>query len=102
MRRLRLVGLTFVVLCTTGAILAASAWAIPAEFKAETYPVVEKSTSTNIHGFSIAAGAVVSLCKAATFNTGEEGAENPTKESETLTVHPKYSECFISIPAGNS
>jgi len=63
---------------------------------------VEKSESTNIHGFSIAAGAVVSLCKKATFNTGEEGATNPTKESETITVHPIYTECFISIGAGNS
>jgi hypothetical protein len=44
----------------------------------------------------------VSICKKATFNAGEEGAENPKGSSETITVHPTYSECFISIPAGNS
>jgi hypothetical protein len=102
MKRIRLIGLTVAAVCALGALFATSAFATLPEFRAESYPVVEKSKNTNIHGFSIAAGAVVSLCKSATFNTGEEGAVNPTKESETITVHPIYSECFITIPAGNS
>jgi len=102
MKRIRLIGLTVAAVCALSALLASSAFATLPEFRAETYPVVEKSNSTNIHGFSIAGGAVVSLCETATFNTGEEGAPNPTKESTTIEVHPKYSNCFISIGAGNS
>jgi hypothetical protein len=102
MRGIRLVRLGFAAACAATALLATSASATAALFRAETYPVKELSTNTNIHGFSIAAGAVVSLCKHATFNTGEEGAPNPTAASETITVHPTYTECFITIPAGNS
>jgi hypothetical protein len=35
----------------------------------------------------------VIACKKAAFNSNEEGASNPTKESSILVVHPIYSEC---------
>jgi hypothetical protein len=66
---------------------AGSGW----QFKAATYPVTEKGEATNIHGFEIT--GAISICKKATFDTGEEGAPNPTKPQETLEVHPIYTEC---------
>jgi hypothetical protein len=45
-------------------------------FKAATYPVTYKAEAANIHGLEIAGATLI--CHKATFNTGEEGAPNPT------------------------
>jgi hypothetical protein len=62
-------------------------------FKAATYPVTEKAEATGIHGFEIA--GAVTICHKGTFNTGEEGAPNPTQSQGTLEVHPVYNECKV-------
>ena len=84
MKRIRLIGLSFTMVCALSAIVAASAAAAP-EFKAGIYPVEWKGTATNIHAFS--GGGQVIACRKATFNTNEEigkvgagkEATNPTK-----------------------
>src|SRR5947208_7791517 len=91
-----------------GAITAASASASP-EFDAAVYPttgVEQKATQLNIQGFN--GGGVVIACRKFTANTNEEigkvgtgkEATNPKKNSPTLIVHPKYTECRGTLAAG--
>jgi hypothetical protein len=77
------------------AMSSATAQAGAGPFNAASYPVTEKAEATNIHGFEIA--GAVTICHKGTFNTGEEGAPNPTKAQETLEVHPIYSECKVEM-----
>jgi hypothetical protein len=78
------------------ALIAATASAAGAyQFKAASYPVIDRANSATLHGFEIT--GAVSVCRKATFKTGEEGAPNPTAAVETLVVHPIYSECEVSI-----
>src|SRR5262249_30318120 len=65
------------------------------QLKAGAYPVNSISHATNPHGFEIA--GATSVCKKGEFKSGEEGAPNPAGPQETLEVHPKYSECEITI-----
>jgi len=92
-----------------GAITAASASASP-EFDAAVYPttgVEQKATQLNIQGFN--GGGVVIACRKFTANTNEEigkvgtgkEATNPKKNSPTLIVHPKYTECRGTLAAGS-
>lgn len=99
MKRISLIGLSFIMVCAVTAVAAASAVANP-EFHAAIYPAEWKGTATNVHAFS-GAGVVIA-CKKASFNTGEEKAVNPTTNSATLTVHPKYEECQGSLTVGIS
>jgi hypothetical protein len=85
------VACALIVAMSSAAAQAAGSW----PFKAATYPVTEKGEVTNIHGLEIP-GAVV-ICHKGTFNSGEEGAPNPTGPQETLEVHPIYSECEIEM-----
>src|SRR6516162_4883904 len=103
MKQIRLTSLTFTVACAMGATFVTSAWAIPAEFKAETYPAVVTAFSTNGHGFSVSSGQLISVCNHATFATGGLGAPNVQMQAETLTVRPFYTECHVSVAGlGNS
>ena len=103
MKQIRLTSLTFTVACAMAATFATSAWAIPAEFKAETYPAVVTAFSTNGHGFSVSSGQLISVCNHATFATGGLGAPNVQMQAETLTVRPFYTECHVSVAGlGNS
>src|SRR5207248_4571003 len=61
----------------------------------EAYPVEVRGHSTTPQEFGFA------TCTEATFNTNEEGAPNPTKESSTLLVHPRYRECRTTLAAGS-
>src|SRR5437764_15237276 len=99
MKRIRLIGFTFMMVCAASAIVAASASALPFEFRAETYPVEWRGPNTNFHRFEIA-GAVIT-CRHTTFNTNEQGAPNLTKESRTLEVHPIYTECRGTLAASS-
>ena len=103
MKQIRLTSLAFTVAFAMGATLATSAWAIPAEFKAETYPVAVTAFSTNGHAFSVSSGQLISLCKHATFATGVAGVPNVPGQAETLMLHPTYTECDVSVAGlGNS
>jgi hypothetical protein len=104
MKRIKLIGLSFIMVCAVSAVAAASALAAP-EFKAASYPVEWKGTATNIHAFS--GGGVVIACREATFNTNEElgndpvaEAKNPTANSPALVTHPIYKNCQGSLAAG--
>lgn len=74
--------------CVLG--VAASA-ASAAHFKAEKgkYPVKVLAKSTNNQGFEIAGATAV--CRTGTFKGELAG------ESETLTVHPEYTSCFVEL-----
>jgi hypothetical protein len=86
------VGLALVVaLAISATAVASTGW----QFKAATYPVTSTSNGTNNHGFEIA--GATSVCKKAEFKSGEEGAPNPAGPQTTLEVHPKYSECEITL-----
>src|SRR5438309_9038934 len=104
MKRVRLIGLSLMMVCGASAATAAPAAANP-EFDAAMYPVEWKGTATNIHAFS--GGGVVIACREATFNTNEElgndpvaEAKNPTANSPTLVTHPIYKNCQGSLAAG--
>jgi hypothetical protein len=98
MKRIRLIGLAFAMACAASAIAAASASTQPPpfEFRAETYPVQVNGANTSTHRFEFGPAALAE-CHKATFNTFEEGAPNPTKESTTLEVHPRYGECRLDL-----
>src|SRR5438132_11781394 len=106
MKRVRLIGLSLMMVCGASAATAAPAAANP-EFDAASYPVEWKGTATNIHAFS--GGGVVIACRKATFNTNEEigkvglgkEATNPKKNSPQLIVHPIYSECRGTLAASS-
>ncbi len=98
MKRIRLIGISFTMVCAASAIATASASARSFEFRAETYPAEVRGTSS-FPSFEF--GGLVIACKHASFDTNEEGAPNPTKESSVLIVHPRYTECRGSLePAG--
>ena len=75
------------------AMSSAAAQAGGGPFKAATYPVAEKAEAINVHGLEIP--GAVTICHKGTFDTGEEGAPNPTQPQESLEVHPIYSECKV-------
>ena len=93
--------------CAVSAVAAAQAAAAPA-FDAETFPVKVEGPSTNIQGFggslkgSKGETDFVTTCKKATLSTEEEGIGNPTKASPTLEVHPKFSECKLTVLGASS
>jgi hypothetical protein len=86
------IGLALAAALAMSATAAASTgW----QFKAATYPVKSTSSATNPQGFEIA--GATSVCKNATFKSGEEGAPNPAGAQDTLEVHPVYTNCEITI-----
>src|SRR5437764_5398995 len=95
MKRIRVIGLICMIVWALSAIVAASAAAQLYEFSAEAYPVEVRGHSSTPQEFGFA------TCTEATFNTNEEGAPNPTKESSTLLVHPRYRECRTTLAAGS-
>jgi hypothetical protein len=95
MKTVKLAGAIGLALVAALAISATAAASTGWQFKAATYPVTSTSNGTNPHGFEIA--GATSVCKKAEFKSGEEGAPNPAGPQETLEVHPKYSECEITI-----
>jgi len=98
MRTIRILACLAAVFAVS-AVTAASAAAAP-EFDAASYPVEEKGTGTNIQAFN--GGGVIIACTEFTANTNEDAkSANPTKNSPTLKVHPKYSNCRGTIAAGS-
>lgn len=95
MKHVKVLGLSLVAVFALSAIAVAPASAH--EFKAAKYPVKVKGKNSNLQGFEIP--GAVSVCTTGTFNTGEEGAPNPTGPSATLEIHPKYTGCTVSIGA---
>jgi len=88
-RRIRLFGLTIVAALSLSVVAASAASAHL--FEAEKYPVKVKAKTSNPQGFEIP--GAVSVCQKGTFEGSATGA------SETLEVHPVYSECTVSIGA---
>ena len=100
MKPIRLIGLSFIMVCAASAIAAASASARSFEFRAETYPVEVRGVSSSSPRFEFGPAALAA-CRKATFDTNQEGAPNPTQESTTLEVHPIYTECRATLAAGS-
>jgi len=102
MKPIRLIGLTFMMVCAASAIVAASTSALqpPFEFRAETYPAEVRGFNTSAARFEFGPAALAD-CRNATFKTNEAGAPNATKASTTLEVHPIYTACRGTLAAGS-
>jgi hypothetical protein len=87
MKRLKFIGLALAASLALAAVAASAASA--AMFKAETYPVTIKAHATNFQGFQITGS--VTVCKKLDV-TGSS-----TADSQTLEVHPVYSECEVAL-----
>jgi hypothetical protein len=96
MKRTGLMGLALALALPMSAVTAASA-STPRgyEFQADEYPVHVLGKFTKPQRFELAGGVVV-FCREGTLNTGEEKAENPTRDSPTLLAHPTYTNCTVS------
>jgi hypothetical protein len=101
LKRIGVMGLALALAMAMSAVTAASASTPRAyEFKAAEYPVHVLGKFTNPQGFELAGGMVV-LCREGTLNTGEEKADNPTRDSPILVAHPTYTNCTASGSKAN-
>ena len=94
-RNLKMMGLALVAMMALGAVLASSAFA---QFEAEKEPVTLTTSSNEMQKFAPTAGGTAFECTTLTIS-----ANTPkTKASETLEVHPTYSNCETFLGAAMS
>ena len=88
-RKLRILGLAFVAVLASSALVASAAQAVPT-FEAESFPVTIHGTNTiEKEKFTTEAGTVECF---SSFH-GEITKTQHEKEPSTLTAHPTYTEC---------